>query len=156
MTDLKDHQKTLTYHRYAEALKFANSFKKHIRDPKFSSDDVKLSLRLWHPIISIIMTINIASLRKMRALLILRVHLTDGQKIPGGQFFQTHPEFDQEQCYPRSTVLQHHAICGRHGHHTGVGAGRGRLGRVRHQQHQPHVSIPGGDVQRRWNFTIFR
>lgn len=44
--DLKDHQRALTYHRYAEALKFANGLKKYIRDPKFSPDDVELSLWL--------------------------------------------------------------------------------------------------------------
>ncbi|KAG8012235.1 Glutathione hydrolase 5 proenzyme [Nibea albiflora] len=38
--DLKP-QNTLTYHRYIEAFKFANGLKKHIRDPKFSSEDVK-------------------------------------------------------------------------------------------------------------------
>ncbi|KAF7668995.1 hypothetical protein LDENG_00262200 [Lucifuga dentata] len=35
---LTGEQKTLTYHRYAEAFKFANGLKKHMRDPKFSSD----------------------------------------------------------------------------------------------------------------------
>lgn len=29
-------QRTLVYHRYVEALKFANGLKKHVRDPKFS------------------------------------------------------------------------------------------------------------------------
>ncbi|XP_034025322.1 gamma-glutamyltransferase 5a [Thalassophryne amazonica] len=32
--------KTLTYHRFIEAYKFANGLKKHIRDPKFSSEDM--------------------------------------------------------------------------------------------------------------------
>eukprot|EP00066_Takifugu_rubripes_P024514 XP_011613780.1 PREDICTED: gamma-glutamyltransferase 5 [Takifugu rubripes] len=43
LKDLKDHQRALTYHRYAEALKFANSLKKYIRDPKFSPDDVEMA-----------------------------------------------------------------------------------------------------------------
>uniref|UniRef100_A0A3B4EXJ5 Gamma-glutamyltransferase 5-like n=1 Tax=Pundamilia nyererei TaxID=303518 RepID=A0A3B4EXJ5_9CICH len=34
-------EKILFYHRYIEALKFANGLKKHIRDPNFSSDKVK-------------------------------------------------------------------------------------------------------------------
>lgn len=38
--DVNGEQTTLTYHRYAEALKFANGIKNHIRDPKFSSDKV--------------------------------------------------------------------------------------------------------------------
>ncbi|TMS03685.1 Glutathione hydrolase 5 proenzyme [Larimichthys crocea] len=38
---LSAEQKTLTYHHYVEAFKFANGLKKHIRDPKFSSEDVK-------------------------------------------------------------------------------------------------------------------
>lgn len=50
-TDLKGQRRTVTYHRYAEALKFANSFKKHIRDPEFSPDDVKVSLCLRHRIV---------------------------------------------------------------------------------------------------------
>lgn len=33
-------QKVLFYHRYIEAFKFANGLKKHIRDPKFSSEKV--------------------------------------------------------------------------------------------------------------------
>uniref|UniRef100_A0A3B4F685 Gamma-glutamyltransferase 5-like n=1 Tax=Pundamilia nyererei TaxID=303518 RepID=A0A3B4F685_9CICH len=33
----------LFYHRYIEALKFANGLKKHIRDPNFSSDKVSIS-----------------------------------------------------------------------------------------------------------------
>ena len=33
-------QKTLTYHRFVEAFKFANGLKKHIRDPHFSSEGV--------------------------------------------------------------------------------------------------------------------
>lgn len=33
-------QKTLTYHRLVEAFKFANGLKKHIRDPRFSSEEV--------------------------------------------------------------------------------------------------------------------
>ncbi len=37
---VKGEEKTLTYHRYIEALKFANGLKKHIRDPRFSSDEV--------------------------------------------------------------------------------------------------------------------
>lgn len=37
---LHGEQKTLTFHRYVEALKFASGIKKHIRDPKFSSVDV--------------------------------------------------------------------------------------------------------------------
>ncbi|XP_030593572.1 glutathione hydrolase 5 proenzyme-like isoform X2 [Archocentrus centrarchus] len=32
-------EKTLFYHRYIEALKFANGLKKYIRDPKFNSDE---------------------------------------------------------------------------------------------------------------------
>ncbi|KAM6930432.1 gamma-glutamyltransferase 5a [Xenentodon cancila] len=35
---LTNEQKTLFYHRYVEAFKFANGLKKHIRDPKVSSD----------------------------------------------------------------------------------------------------------------------
>ncbi|GAA6220814.1 gamma-glutamyltransferase 5-like [Lates japonicus] len=35
---LTGQQKILAYHRYAEAFKFANGLKKHIRDPNFSSD----------------------------------------------------------------------------------------------------------------------
>uniref|UniRef100_A0A3Q2WSK8 Gamma-glutamyltransferase 5a n=1 Tax=Haplochromis burtoni TaxID=8153 RepID=A0A3Q2WSK8_HAPBU len=34
-------EKILFYHRYIEALKFANGLKKYIRDPNFSSDKVK-------------------------------------------------------------------------------------------------------------------
>uniref|UniRef100_I3JT77 Glutathione hydrolase n=1 Tax=Oreochromis niloticus TaxID=8128 RepID=I3JT77_ORENI len=38
-SDLKTtDEKTLFYHRYIEAFKFANGLKKHIRDPKFHSD----------------------------------------------------------------------------------------------------------------------
>ncbi|XP_041856660.1 gamma-glutamyltransferase 5a [Melanotaenia boesemani] len=33
-------QKTLFYHRYVEALKFANGIKRHIRDPKFSFEEM--------------------------------------------------------------------------------------------------------------------
>ncbi|XP_078106362.1 gamma-glutamyltransferase 5a [Sander vitreus] len=33
-------QKTLTYHRFVEAFKFANGLKKHIRDPRFSSEEM--------------------------------------------------------------------------------------------------------------------
>uniref|UniRef100_H3D1N6 Glutathione hydrolase n=1 Tax=Tetraodon nigroviridis TaxID=99883 RepID=H3D1N6_TETNG len=40
-TDLEGHRKTVAYHRYAEALKFANSFRKNIRDPALSPDSVK-------------------------------------------------------------------------------------------------------------------
>uniref|UniRef100_A0A3Q0QRT4 Gamma-glutamyltransferase 5a n=1 Tax=Amphilophus citrinellus TaxID=61819 RepID=A0A3Q0QRT4_AMPCI len=36
-------EKTSFYHRYIEAFKFANGLKKYIRDPKFSSDEVKES-----------------------------------------------------------------------------------------------------------------
>lgn len=35
---LKPEQKTLAYHRYIEAFKFANGLKNHIRDPRFISD----------------------------------------------------------------------------------------------------------------------
>ncbi|XP_029959888.1 gamma-glutamyltransferase 5a [Salarias fasciatus] len=35
---LSDDQKTLFYHRYIEAFKFANGLKKHVRDPQFSSE----------------------------------------------------------------------------------------------------------------------
>lgn len=45
---LSAEQKTLTYHHYVEAFKFANGLKKHIRDPKFSSEDVSASSEtLW-------------------------------------------------------------------------------------------------------------
>lgn len=37
---LKDEQKTLTYHHYVEAFKFANGLKKHIRDPQSSSGEI--------------------------------------------------------------------------------------------------------------------
>lgn len=40
---LEGEQKTVTYHRYIEAFKFANGLKKHIRDPQFSSEEVRLS-----------------------------------------------------------------------------------------------------------------
>nr|XP_004558641.2 glutathione hydrolase 5 proenzyme [Maylandia zebra] len=40
MTD----EKILFYHRYIEALKFANGLKKHIRDPNFSSDKMAKNL----------------------------------------------------------------------------------------------------------------
>ncbi|XP_049907018.1 gamma-glutamyltransferase 5a isoform X2 [Epinephelus moara] len=33
-------QKTLAYHRLVEAFKFANGLKKHIRDPRFSSEEM--------------------------------------------------------------------------------------------------------------------
>lgn len=36
-------KKTLFYRRYVEALKFANGFKKYIRDPQFSSDGVSFT-----------------------------------------------------------------------------------------------------------------
>ncbi|XP_041792696.1 gamma-glutamyltransferase 5a [Chelmon rostratus] len=36
---LEGEQKTVTYHRYIEAFKFANGLKKHIRDPQFSSEE---------------------------------------------------------------------------------------------------------------------
>uniref|UniRef100_A0A3Q3WAH3 Glutathione hydrolase n=1 Tax=Mola mola TaxID=94237 RepID=A0A3Q3WAH3_MOLML len=38
---LEGEQKTLTYHHYVEAFKFANGLKKYTRDPKFSSEEVK-------------------------------------------------------------------------------------------------------------------
>uniref|UniRef100_A0A8P4KU37 Gamma-glutamyltransferase 5 n=1 Tax=Dicentrarchus labrax TaxID=13489 RepID=A0A8P4KU37_DICLA len=38
---LKGDQKILTYHRYIEALRFANGLKTHIRDPKFTSPEVQ-------------------------------------------------------------------------------------------------------------------
>uniref|UniRef100_A0A3Q1J5P1 Uncharacterized protein n=1 Tax=Anabas testudineus TaxID=64144 RepID=A0A3Q1J5P1_ANATE len=38
---LTDEQKTLAYHRYIEAFKFANGLKKHIRDPEFGSEKVQ-------------------------------------------------------------------------------------------------------------------
>ncbi|XP_076587992.1 gamma-glutamyltransferase 5a [Chaetodon auriga] len=37
---LEGDQKTLTYHHYVEAFKFANGLKNHIRDPQFSSEDM--------------------------------------------------------------------------------------------------------------------
>ncbi|XP_074526059.1 gamma-glutamyltransferase 5a [Halichoeres trimaculatus] len=37
---LTGEQKTLAYHRYIEAFKFANGIKKHIRDPQFSSAEM--------------------------------------------------------------------------------------------------------------------
>ncbi|XP_051279095.1 glutathione hydrolase 5 proenzyme-like isoform X2 [Dicentrarchus labrax] len=37
---LKGDQKILTYHRYIEALRFANGLKTHIRDPKFTSPEI--------------------------------------------------------------------------------------------------------------------
>uniref|UniRef100_A0A3Q3WAG9 Glutathione hydrolase n=1 Tax=Mola mola TaxID=94237 RepID=A0A3Q3WAG9_MOLML len=37
---LEGEQKTLTYHHYVEAFKFANGLKKYTRDPKFSSEEV--------------------------------------------------------------------------------------------------------------------
>ncbi|XP_061907682.1 gamma-glutamyltransferase 5a isoform X2 [Entelurus aequoreus] len=37
---LRGEQKTLFYHRYVEALKFANGLKRHIRDPQFSSGEL--------------------------------------------------------------------------------------------------------------------
>ncbi|XP_076746702.1 glutathione hydrolase 5 proenzyme isoform X1 [Maylandia zebra] len=37
-------EKILFYHRYIEALKFANGLKKHIRDPNFSSDKMAKNL----------------------------------------------------------------------------------------------------------------
>uniref|UniRef100_A0A669EW80 Glutathione hydrolase n=1 Tax=Oreochromis niloticus TaxID=8128 RepID=A0A669EW80_ORENI len=37
-------EKILFYHRYIEALKFANGLKKHIRDPKFNSDKTAKNL----------------------------------------------------------------------------------------------------------------
>lgn len=40
---LTGQQKILAYHRYAEAFKFANGLKKHIRDPNFSSDKVRIT-----------------------------------------------------------------------------------------------------------------
>ncbi|XP_042277867.1 gamma-glutamyltransferase 5a [Thunnus maccoyii] len=39
-TSLTGEEKTLTYHRYVEAFKFANGLKKHIRDPQFSSEEM--------------------------------------------------------------------------------------------------------------------
>uniref|UniRef100_A0A8C5DAT9 Glutathione hydrolase 5 proenzyme-like n=1 Tax=Gouania willdenowi TaxID=441366 RepID=A0A8C5DAT9_GOUWI len=39
-SSLKKEQNTLFYHRYIEALKFANGLKKHIRDPEFSAKDM--------------------------------------------------------------------------------------------------------------------
>uniref|UniRef100_A0A3Q1FN03 Gamma-glutamyltransferase 5a n=1 Tax=Acanthochromis polyacanthus TaxID=80966 RepID=A0A3Q1FN03_9TELE len=43
LTSLTGEQKALTYHRYVEAFKFANGLKKHIRDPKFSSEEVSIT-----------------------------------------------------------------------------------------------------------------
>lgn len=86
--------------------------------------------------------------------LILGIPLTDGPKSPGGAFLQPRAQSDPEQRYPRPPVLRHHAIRGRRGHLAGVGAGGGRLGRVRHQQHQPHVSKPAGDVRPPRNFRV--
>uniref|UniRef100_A0AAQ6A539 Glutathione hydrolase n=1 Tax=Amphiprion ocellaris TaxID=80972 RepID=A0AAQ6A539_AMPOC len=40
LTSLTGEQKTLTYHHYVEAFKFANGLKKHIRDPQFSSEEM--------------------------------------------------------------------------------------------------------------------
>ncbi|XP_059193283.1 gamma-glutamyltransferase 5a [Centropristis striata] len=37
---LKGEQKTLAYHHLVEAFKFANGLKKHIRDPRFSSEEM--------------------------------------------------------------------------------------------------------------------
>lgn len=42
-TSLTGEEKTLTYHRYVEAFKFANGLKKHIRDPQFSSEEVSFT-----------------------------------------------------------------------------------------------------------------
>lgn len=42
---LTDEQKTLAYHRYIEAFKFANGLKKHIRDPEFGSEKVRFNRR---------------------------------------------------------------------------------------------------------------
>uniref|UniRef100_A0A668U5A8 Gamma-glutamyltransferase 5a n=1 Tax=Oreochromis aureus TaxID=47969 RepID=A0A668U5A8_OREAU len=42
MTD----EKIFFYHRYIEALKFANGLKKHIRDPEFNPDNVKMAKNL--------------------------------------------------------------------------------------------------------------
>lgn len=42
---LTGEQKTLAYHRYIEAFKFANGIKKHIRDPQFSSTEVSFTLQ---------------------------------------------------------------------------------------------------------------
>ncbi|KAM7416336.1 hypothetical protein PAMA_018416 [Pampus argenteus] len=39
-TSLTGEQKTLAYHRYIEAFKFANGLKKHLRDPHFSSEEM--------------------------------------------------------------------------------------------------------------------
>lgn len=38
-----DEQKTLAYHRYVEAFKFANGLKKQIRDPEFGSEEVSFT-----------------------------------------------------------------------------------------------------------------
>lgn len=40
---LTGEQKTLAYHRYVEAFKFANALKKHIRDPDFGSEQVSFT-----------------------------------------------------------------------------------------------------------------
>lgn len=84
-TNLKG-RRIATYHRYAEALKFANSYRKHIRDPQFSPDDLQLSLWLRRGAISITVRINVSH----------PVPPTDGPKNCGGKSFQPHPEFDQE------------------------------------------------------------
>lgn len=39
-------EKTLFYHRYIEAFKFANGQKKHIRDPRIISDKVSTKFKL--------------------------------------------------------------------------------------------------------------
>ena len=39
-------QKTLFYHRYIEAFKFANGLKKDIRDPQFASEKVSINKSL--------------------------------------------------------------------------------------------------------------
>lgn len=40
-SSLAPDQETLFYHRYIEAFKFANGLKKHIRDPQFTSENMK-------------------------------------------------------------------------------------------------------------------
>lgn len=51
-------EKTLFYHRYIEAFKFANGQKKHIRDPRVVSDKVSTKFKLYESYIPVCLQIT--------------------------------------------------------------------------------------------------
>lgn len=96
-------------------------------------------------------SLNFIGIRSFRVFskLCLTLFVLDGPEIHRGKFCGTHSQFDQKQCYPWCSVLQHHTGSGRRGHDARVGAGGRRFGCFCHQQHQPHVGIP--PTKKRWS-----